>query len=79
MSGYPVILLCITFSIFIFIFTEKFITESKYFGIVGQRTVKGFYEHISVSCVTANNDKRYYSTLFSNDLLSPREGTRNIR
>lgn len=78
MSDYPVILLCITFS---YPFSHrKFITESKYFGIVRQRTVKGFYEHISVSSVTTtSNDKGYYSTLFSNDLLLPREGTRNIR
>ena len=37
--------------------------------------MKDFYEHISVSYVTTtSNDKRYYSTLFSNDLLPPREG-----
>lgn len=31
-----------------------------------------------VSVTTTSNDKRYHSTLFSNDLLPPREGTRNI-
>lgn len=31
-----------------------------------------------VSVTTTSNDKRYHSTLFSNDLLPPRERTRNI-